>query len=106
MINLVDDDDDDIDFNVVTFYFVRNDETIETALYKRSAVYTQPESINLQNNTYQVFAIAEVDSSEIILSSFELVLDEDSDELFFVVEDDKDAPTGFRVEVVKQTEDE
>jgi hypothetical protein len=106
MINRVDDDDDDIDFNVVTFYFVRSDETIETALYNRNAVYTQPESIILQNNTYQVFAIAEVDSSEIILSSFELVLNEESDELFFVVEDDKDAPTGFRVEVVKQTEND
>ncbi len=105
MINLVDDDDDDIDFNVVSFYFVRSDETIETALYSRNAVYTQPESINLQNNTYQVFAIATVDSSEIILDSFELILNEDSDELFFIVEDDVNEPTGFRVEVIKQTED-
>lgn len=104
MINLVDDDDDDIDFNFVTFYFVRSNETIATALYKRSAVYTQPESINLPNNTYQVFAVAEVDSSEIILSSFELVLDEESGELFFIVEDDKAAPTGFRVEIINQTE--
>ena len=106
MINLVDDDDDDIDFNFVTFYFVRSDETIETALYSRNAVYTQPESINLQNNTYQVYAVAEVDSSEIILDSFELILDEESDELFFIVEDDINEPTGFRVEIIKQTEAE
>lgn len=102
MIDLVDSDD----FNFVKFYFVRSDETIETALYNRSAVYTQPESIYLQNNTYQVFAVAEVDSSEIILSSFEMILDEASDELFLIVKTDVNAPTGYRVEMIKQTEDE
>jgi hypothetical protein len=102
MINLVDSDE----FTLVKFYFVRSDETIETALYNRNAVYAQPESINLLNNTYQVFAVAEEDSSEIILSSFELVLDEDSNELFLVVEDDADSPTGYRIEMIKQTDDE
>jgi len=102
MIDLVDSDD----FNFVKFYFVRSDETIETALYNRSAVYTQPESIYLQNNTYQVFAVAEVDSSEIILSSFEMILNEDSDELFLIVEVDITEPTGYRIEMIKQTSDE
>ena len=102
MINLVDNDD----FNFVKFYFVRSDETIETALYNRSAVYIQPESIYLQNNTYQVFAVADVDSSEVILSSFEMILDEESDELFLVVEADANEPTGYRVEMLKQTDDE
>lgn len=101
MINLVDSDD----FNFVKFYFVRSDETIETALYNRNAVYTQPESIILQNNTYQVFAIAEVDSSQIILESFELILDEESDELFLIVENDINAPTGYRIEMIKQVEE-
>ncbi len=102
MIDLVDSED----FNFVKFYFVRSDETIETALYNRSAVYTQPESIYLQNNTYQVFAIAEVDSSEIILSNVEMTLDEDSDELFLIVEADINSPTGYRIEMLKQTEDQ
>jgi hypothetical protein len=102
MIDLVDNDD----FNFVKFYFVCSDETIETALYNCSAVYTQPESIYLQNNTYQVFAIAEVDSSEVILSSFQMTLDEDSDELSLIVEADIDAPIGYRIEIIKQTEEE
>ena len=102
MIDLVDSED----FNFVKFYFVRSDETIETALYNRSAVYTQPESIYLQNNTYQVFAIAEVDSSEIILSNVEMTLDEDSDELFLIVEADLNSPTGYRIEMLKQTEEQ
>lgn len=102
MIDLIDDDE----FNFVKFYFVRSDETIETALYNRSAVYTQPESIYLQNNTYQVFAIAEVDSSEVILSSFQLVLDENSKELFLIAEADDNSPTGYRVEMLEQTQGE
>ena len=102
MIDLVDSED----FNFVKFYFVRSDETIETALYSRSAVYAQPESIYLQNNTYQVFAIAEIDSSEVILSSFQMTLDEDSDELFLIVEADDDTSTGYRIEMMKQTEGE
>jgi len=102
MINLVDSDD----FSVVEFYYVRSDETIETALYNRNAAYTQPESINLQNNTYQVFAVAEVDSSEIILSSFELILDEESKELFLIIEDDANEPTGYRIEMIKQVEEQ
>jgi hypothetical protein len=69
-------------------------------------VYTQPESIYLPNNTYQVFAIAEVDSSEVILSSFEMILNEDSDELFLIVEADTDSPTGYRIEMIKQIESE
>tara|TARA_R110000737_G_scaffold25813_2_gene44676 strand:+ start:6001 stop:7521 length:1521 start_codon:yes stop_codon:yes gene_type:complete len=102
MINLIDNDD----FNFVKFYFVRSDETVATALYNRSAVYTQPEAINLQNNTYQVFAIAEVDSSEIILASFDMVLNDTSDELFLIAETDINAPTGYRIEIIKQIDDE
>lgn len=102
MINLVDSDD----FSLVNFYFVRSDETIETALYNRSAAYTQPESVYLQNNTYQVFAVAKVDSSDVILSSFELVLNEESEELFLIVEADINEPTGYRTEILKQTDDE
>jgi hypothetical protein len=97
---------DSDDFSLVNFYFVRSDETIETALYNRSAAYTQPESVYLQNNTYQVFAVAKVDSSDVILSSFELVLDEESEELFLIVEADINEPTGYRTEILKQTDDE
>lgn len=102
MVNLIGNDD----FNFVTFYYVRSNETIETAVYNRDAEYTQPESISLQNNTYQVFVIAKEGSSEVIISSFELILDETSDELFIVVEENSNSPTGYSVEKFKQTESE
>lgn len=98
MINLVDTDD----FAHVNFYFVRSDETIETAFYNRSAAFVQPASIYLLNNTYQVFAVAEIDSSDVILSSFELVLNESSPELFFIVGQDASSATGFRIEQFEQ----
>lgn len=102
MINLIDNDD----FGVVKFYFVRSDETIETAFYNRSAVYVQPESVNLLNNTYQVFAIAEIDNSDVILSSLDLVLDETSEEQFLIIETDVDSPTGYRIEQLNQIEED
>lgn len=101
LVNLVDSDD----FGFVRFYFVRSDETISSANYNRYVSYADPESVNLLNNTYQVFAVADVDSSDIILSSFELVLNEESDELFMVVENDENSPTGYSVEVLSQTND-
>ena len=53
-----------------------------------------------------MFAVAKVDSSDVILSSFELVLNEESEELFLIVEADINEPTGYRTEILKQTDDE
>ncbi|WDE10101.1 hypothetical protein [Thalassomonas haliotis] len=100
MVNLVDSDD----FTSIKFYFVRNDETIDTATNKSTVGYTSTDTINLLNNTYQVFAVAQEDSSEIILTSFEFVLDESSTEQFMIIEIDENSPTGYKVEVVEQDE--
>lgn len=99
MINLVDSDD----FNVVRFYFVRSDETIDSAFYNRTVGYAQQQALRLVNNTYQVFAVAEVDSSDIILSSFELVLNEESNEMFVIAEADTTAASGYRLVITDQT---
>jgi len=101
LVNLVDNED----FSFVRFYFVRSDETISSAYNSQFVSYADPETVNLLNNTYQVFVVADVDSSEIILSSFELVLDEESVELFMVVENDENSATGYSVDVISQTQD-
>ncbi|WP_286264008.1 hypothetical protein [Thalassotalea atypica] len=100
MINLVDSDD----FSLVKFYFVRSDETIDSALYYKSVGYAQSLSLNLLNNTYQVFAIAQQNSSDIILSSFELTLNEESKELFLVIEGDELSATGYKITLAEQNE--
>lgn len=98
LVNLVDNDD----FSFVRIYFVRSDETINTAYNNQYVGYAQPESINLINNTYQVFVVADVDSSDIILSSFELVLNEESTGKFLIVENDETSATGYSVNVITQ----
>ncbi|WP_074497289.1 hypothetical protein [Thalassotalea sp. PP2-459] len=98
LVNLVDSDD----FGVVEFYFVRSDETIATAYYSSAVSYANAESIILRNNTYQVFAVAKHNSSEIVLANFELTLDENSDELFLIIEQDDTAASGYRVTTEEQ----
>ncbi|MCL1079950.1 hypothetical protein D5R81_18080 [Parashewanella spongiae] len=98
MVNLVDSED----FTSVQFFFVRSDETVETALNKSTVQYTESTSIYLLNNTYQVFVVAKQNSSDIVLSNFELILDEQSKEQFFVLEADMDSPTGYKVSTSNQ----
>lgn len=98
MLNLAYNDD----FSRATFYFVKSDEIIETAEERRSTTIGSPETLVLLNNTYQVYAIAEIDNNEIILDSFSLTLDEDSEELFLVLEEDITAATGYRMQLFPQ----
>jgi len=98
MLNLAYNDD----FSRATFYFVKSDEIIETAEERRSTTIGSPETLVLLNNTYQVYAIAEIDNNEIILDSFSLTLDEDSEELFLVLEEDMTAATGYRMQLFPQ----
>jgi hypothetical protein len=93
---------DNEDFSNVTFYFVRSDEIIETAYYKKAAQLASPEEITLINNTYTVYAVAKEDSSDIILTTTTLTLTEDSDNLFLLLEQDNDSPTGYSILTVAQ----
>jgi hypothetical protein len=99
IINLV----DSKDFTAVTLYFVRSDETIETTTYKQAVSFASSGSLYLKNNTYQVYAVAIDNSSSIILNTFELILDETSNEQFLVIETDDTQPTGYKVNLFDQT---
>lgn len=99
MINLV----DSAEFGSFTIYFVRNDETINTAYYKKVVSFADSELLYLNNNTYQVYVVAKDNSSDIILNAFELTLDEESKEQFMIVEVDDTQPTGYKVSLFDQT---
>lgn len=102
MINLVDDQL----YSAVTAYFVRANETISNAENKISAGFADTSSVTLNNNTYQVYIVARESSSEVILSDFELTLDESSTNLFLVIEQNDNAPTGFKATLLPQTSSE
>jgi hypothetical protein len=100
IVNFVDEDD----FSMVTFYFVRSDEIIETAAHFTSVPYAQHQSILLRNNTYTIYAIAKDNSSDILLATSELTLDENSDELFLLLEQNASSPTGYTLSMTPQTD--
>ncbi|MCG7533120.1 hypothetical protein MHM98_17470 [Psychrobium sp. MM17-31] len=99
IINFVDDED----FSTVNFYFVRSDEIIDTAANKKSVDFGEPQNILLLNNTYTIYAVAKRDSSDILLISQELVLDEESEEQFLILEEDAASASGYKLTLANQT---
>lgn len=100
IINLVDDDD----FTAVNFSFVRSDEIIDTATNKKTASFGDTASITLLNNTYTIYAVAKIHASEILLIQQELVLNEDSEEQFLLLEADVNAPSGYKITLSNQAD--
>ncbi|WP_133406656.1 hypothetical protein [Parashewanella tropica] len=99
LLNLVDSDD----FSQARFYFVRSDETIDTAKLNKTVRFGENESINLINNSYKVYAIASQNSSRLVLASFDLTINKDSKEQFLVLEKDADSSTGYIIRVLKRS---
>jgi len=100
IINFIDDDD----FSAVNFYFVLNDEIIDTATNVKTASFGSPASITLLNNTYTMYAVASRNSSDVILMTQELVLDEDSNDQFLLLEEDSTSSTGYKITFVEQAQ--
>ena len=98
MVNLADSDD----FSRIKFAFVQNNETISTATYTASVLQEKTGSLSLINNTYDVYAIATIDGTDVILDSYNLVLDEDSQDQFVIFEADPAMASGFKMVFVKQ----
>jgi hypothetical protein len=105
VLNLIDQDEIIDDFTNIKVYFVRNDEIIETAEQNLTSIFASPSSIDLLNNTYTVYVIGKLDSSDIILTSSQLILNEDSKNLFVILEKDKDSDTGYKMTFTNQTSD-
>lgn len=98
IVNLVDSDD----FTMVNVYFVRSDETISTALHKRSVVFASNEEIQLTNNSYQVYVVAKDNSSDVILTSFALTLNDTSVDQFLVIENSETSASGYKATMFDQ----
>ena len=98
LVNLINDDD----FDFVRFYFVRSNELISTTPYDALVSYAQPVYTTLLNNTYEVYVVAQEGSSEVILHSFELILNEDSNNSFMIIQDDDSTASGYVVSMEDQ----
>jgi len=98
LLNLLNTDD----FPLVTFYFVEDNEIIDTTDNERSVVLGGATSIILLNNTYQLFVVAEIDNNDIVLFESTVVLEDDTDDLFLILEDSLTSPSGYEVRIVSQ----
>ncbi len=103
VVNLIDQDEIIDDFSSIKVYFVRSDEIIETAEQSLTAIFATPSSVDLLNNTYSIYVIGRLDSSDIILSTTQLTLDEDSVDQFIILEKDADSATGYKMTFAAQT---
>ncbi|MEP1448028.1 MAG: hypothetical protein ABJK37_18140 [Paraglaciecola sp.] len=90
------------DFSRVTFYFVLNDEIISTADNLLSVLQENSGSLTLLNNTYDIYAIATIDGTDIVLDSMQMVLNETSQEQYLIFEQDENASSGYKMLLVDQ----
>ena len=105
VVNLIDQDEIIDDFANVKVYFVRNDEIIETADQYLTAIFANPSTVELLNNTYTVYVIGKLDSSDIILATTELTLDQESQSQFVILEKEADSATGYKMTFASQSDD-
>ena len=98
VVNLANSDD----FSRVTFYFVLNDEIIATADNLLSVLQENSGSLTLLNNTYDIYAIATIDGTDIVLDSLNMVLGENSQEQFLIFEQDDSTSSGYQMFLVNQ----
>jgi len=99
VINLVD------DFSALDIYFVRSNETVETADYSLRSTRANPQIITLPNNAFDVNILVNQGESELLLAYQQLTLDADSGELFMVIEEDETLSSGYSVKFISQSND-
>jgi hypothetical protein len=74
------------DYDFLTLYFVPSGESISTTSYKVINARAVSSTINLPNDDYDIFVLATENSTEILLRQTQLVLNEDSKNMYLVIE--------------------
>jgi hypothetical protein len=98
IVNLADNEE----FDNVEVYFVKSDETIATATSQRRVGVGVHADITLRNNTYDVFAVTEIDNQDVILDSFSLTLDENTAPQFLLLEHSDTSSSGYAMRLLSQ----
>jgi hypothetical protein len=91
------------EFNDVDIYFVRDDETKETARYKMTGLdYAESRSVNIPNDYYSIVAVYEdALGIESLLFRSEIVDFTHEDIVMLTIEKDIDSGMGYRVRVIQ-----
>ncbi|NQZ08773.1 MAG: hypothetical protein HRT35_16580 [Algicola sp.] len=99
VINLVD------DYTSLKIYFVRSNETVSTAANHLSSTRANPQTITLENNSYDVSILVDENESELLLAFDQLSLDSQSGDLYMIIEEDESSDSGYTVKLLPQNTD-
>ncbi|MCJ8273992.1 MAG: hypothetical protein MJK04_31910 [Psychrosphaera sp.] len=99
VINLVD------DYTSLKIYFVRSNETVSTAPNYLSSTRANPQTITLENNSYDVSILVNENESELLLAFDQLTLDSQSGDLYMIIEEDESSNSGYTVKLLPQNDD-
>ena len=89
-------------FSAVRVYFVRNNETIDTAALSSSLSFAQSDTLSLLNNTYSVYVIGYKNNTDLILASAGIVVDEQSKNQYIILETDDLSASGYKITFLQQ----
>lgn len=88
----------------VDVYFVRSNETIETAQYKLINQDEEVGNIVLPNADFQVYVVAQSGASDVLLAETELKLDESTKDLFLVLNQSDREGSQYSINLASQND--
>ncbi|BDY06287.1 DUF4397 domain-containing protein [Ferrimonas sp. YFM] len=89
VVNLVD------DYGVVTFHFLLPGETIADSSYSTTASFSESSSLILPNDSYRIQAVTQSYGTDLLLSTLEVTLNEESGEYYLLLEQSDDSDSEF-----------
>ncbi|WP_340680259.1 DUF4397 domain-containing protein [Paraglaciecola sp.] len=89
------------DFVSLELYFVRPDETLDTAKYHVSALnFAKSKSITLPDDRYEILALVTSNDNQLLIDRSEQVEFEQGKNHIITVEKDTTSPTGYKIRVL------
>lgn len=96
IINLVD------DYSILGVAFKKDNETVAEASYFVNSQRATPQTVTLPNNTYQVQILYTESTSTKTLASKEIILTEDSTDMFLIIEGEEDNDEDYTITFIEQ----
>jgi hypothetical protein len=89
------------EFSALELYFVRNDETLDSAKYHISALnYAKSQSITLPDDHYEILALVANNDTKLLIDRIENVEFVQGKNHIITIEKDSSSPTGYQIRVL------
>ena len=89
------------DFATLDLYFVRADETLDSAKYHVSGLaFAKNKRITLPDDNYEILAMVDSDGTQLLIDRSEFVEFEQGKNHIITVEKDESSPTGYKIRIL------